>query len=94
MQDYTATYAGGGEDLYEDNDTFATAATVAMGTVIPDLVLNDQDWFKFEVLPGDAGKTLGCAPPGDGLPERNGRFRSDPQQGPRLRHHGRRRASS
>ena len=58
-QDYTATFAGGGEDLYEDNDTFATAATVAMGTVIQDLVLNDQDWFKFEVPPGDAGKTLG-----------------------------------
>ena len=58
-QNYTAAYAGGGEDLYEDNDTFATAATVAMGTVIQDLVLNDQDWFKFDVPPGDAGKTLG-----------------------------------
>ena len=75
-QDYTATYAGGGEDIYEDNDTFATAATVAVGAVIPDLVLNDQDWFKFEVLPGDAGKTLGVRLRATAFP--NGAAVSDP----------------
>ena len=58
-QDYTTTYAGVADDVFEDNDSFGTAAVVPMGTIIPDLVLRDQDWFKFYISGDDAGKTLG-----------------------------------
>jgi protocatechuate 3,4-dioxygenase beta subunit len=58
-QDYTATFVGGQDDLYEDNDSFAAAAEISMGMVIPDLVLLDEDWFKFYVPAEDAGKVLG-----------------------------------
>lgn len=76
LQDYTASYAGGADDAYENNDTFATAAIVPMGTVIPDLVLLDEDWFKFEVPAGDAGKVLGIRLFATAFP--NGTAVSDP----------------
>ena len=58
-QDYVSTYAGIADDPYEDNDSFETAVIVPLGTVITDLVLRDEDWFKFYVPASDAGKTLG-----------------------------------
>ncbi|HOW86788.1 MAG TPA: carboxypeptidase regulatory-like domain-containing protein [Candidatus Aminicenantes bacterium] len=57
-QNYVAEYPGGADDAYEDNDTFETAAAVTLGTNIPNLVLNDQDWFKVLVPAEDAGKVL------------------------------------
>ncbi len=75
-QDYTSTYAGGADDSYEENDSFAAAAVVPMGTVVPDLVLNDEDWFKFFVPAEDAGKTLGVRLTATSFP--NGTAQADP----------------
>ena len=56
-QNFVSTYAGGVDDSLEDNDSFETAAVVPLGTT-SGLVLRDEDWFKFYVAPGDAGKDL------------------------------------
>ncbi|MBP1659918.1 MAG: cell surface receptor domain protein, partial [Candidatus Aminicenantes bacterium] len=56
-QNYTATYVGGAEDIYEDNDSFASAAVLPLGTT-HDLILNDEEWFKILVPAEDAGKDL------------------------------------
>ncbi len=77
-EDYAATFLGGQDDLYEDNDSFAAAAEITMGTVIPDLVLLDQDWFKLYVPAEDAGKTLGIRVFATSFP--NGVARPDPAQ--------------
>ena len=45
------------DDIYEPNNSFAGAATITPGTYT-NLVLKDEDWFKVNILPGDAGKTL------------------------------------
>ena len=56
-QNFVSTYTGGVDDSFEDNDSFETAAVVPLGTT-SGLVLRDEDWFKFYVAPGDAGKDL------------------------------------
>jgi len=56
-QDYTATFVGGVDDIYEENDTFATARTITPGTYT-NLVWNDEDWFKILVPVEDDGKDL------------------------------------
>jgi photosystem II stability/assembly factor-like uncharacterized protein/protocatechuate 3,4-dioxygenase beta subunit len=56
-QDYTAGYPGGAEDAFEENDDLAHAALITPG-FYPDLVLNDQDWFKVNVSAADAGKDM------------------------------------
>ena len=56
-QDYVSTYAGGVDDPFEPNDSFATAREIPMGTT-SGLVLRDEDWFKVLVPAGDAGKVL------------------------------------
>ena len=67
-QNYTATFVGGAEDLYEDNEDFATAVELPLGTT-HDLVLNDVDWFKFYVPVEDAGKDLQIRLWGTGFPD-------------------------
>ena len=56
-EDYTAVFVGGVDDAYEDNDDYSTAAIISLGTT-QDLVLYDEDWFKFYVPSEDAGKDL------------------------------------
>ena len=56
-QDYTTGFQGGQDDAYENNDDFASAAVVTLGTHM-NLVLADEDWFKVQVGAGDAGKDL------------------------------------
>ena len=67
-QNYTATYVGGAEDPYEDNEDFATAVELPLGTT-HDLVLNDVDWFKFYVPASEAGKDLRIRLWGTGFPD-------------------------
>jgi|GEM_PF-1013610 len=67
-QDYAAAFAGGVDDAYEDNDTFETAASLPLGTT-HDLVLNDEEWFKFYVPAEDAGKDLKVRVWGTGFPD-------------------------
>jgi hypothetical protein len=55
-QDYTASYVGGQEDAYEENDSFAAAAELSLGTH-RSLVLSDEDWFKVLFLPKRPEKT-------------------------------------
>jgi len=75
-QDFDSTFAGGVDDLHEDNDAFGAAAVVPMGVVIPDLVLADQDWFRFDVPVEDAGKVLGIRLQATSFP--NGAAEPDP----------------
>ncbi|UCE41771.1 MAG: carboxypeptidase regulatory-like domain-containing protein, partial [Candidatus Aminicenantes bacterium] len=56
-QDYTASYVGGQDDMYENNDNFDSAAEVPLGTHT-NLVLRDEDWFKVYVSAADVGKDL------------------------------------
>ncbi len=56
-QDYAATFVGGVEDTYEENDSFETAAVIVPGTY-NDLVLADEDWFKVYVPDSDKEKIL------------------------------------
>ena len=67
-QNYTATYVGGAEDPFEDNEDFSTAVELPLGTT-HDLVLNDVDWFKFYVPVEDAGKDLRIRLWGTGFPD-------------------------
>ncbi|MEN6560318.1 MAG: carboxypeptidase regulatory-like domain-containing protein, partial [Acidobacteriota bacterium] len=67
-QDYVAAFAGGVDDAYEENDTFETAASLALGTT-HDLVLGDEEWFKFYVPADDAGKDLKVRVWGTGFPD-------------------------
>ena len=67
-QNYTATYVGGAEDIYEDNENFATAVELPLGTT-RDLILNDVDWFKFYVPIAEAGKDLKIRIWGTGFPD-------------------------
>jgi photosystem II stability/assembly factor-like uncharacterized protein len=57
LQDYTASYLPGVDDAYEDNDSFEAAKAIPLGTTT-NLVLNDEDWFKVQIGPADAGKDL------------------------------------
>ena len=57
-QNYAANYPGGQDDAYEQNDNFATASVISLGTTYTDLVLLDEDWFKVYVSAADAGKIL------------------------------------
>jgi hypothetical protein len=45
------------DDIHEENDTFASATELSLGTH-DDLVIYDEDWYKFYVSPADAGKDL------------------------------------
>jgi hypothetical protein len=56
-QDYSANYVGGQDDAYEENDDFNSASEITLGTYT-DLVLLDEDWFKFYITAADAGKDL------------------------------------
>ena len=56
-QDFISTFSGVVDDAFEDNDSFATAAVVPLGTTA-ELVLRDEDWFKVYVPAEDAGKDL------------------------------------
>jgi hypothetical protein len=50
-QDYTAVFAGGVDDAYENNDDFASAREIPLG-ITTNLVANNEDWFKVYVNPG------------------------------------------
>jgi protocatechuate 3,4-dioxygenase beta subunit len=67
-QDYTSTFVGGADDAYEENDSFGAAAIIPKGT-IPDLVLNDEDWFRIYVPAEDAGKVLRVRIAGTSYPD-------------------------
>ncbi len=56
-EDYTANFAGGEDDAYEENDDYGSAKAVSLGTHM-NLVLADEDWFMVQVEAGDAGKDL------------------------------------
>jgi hypothetical protein len=60
------------DDIYEPNNSFATAWTLTPGTYT-NLVLKDEDWFKVQVLPADAGKDLKVHIKGISYPDPNGR---------------------
>ena len=56
-ENYVMTFVGGVDDIYEDNDSLSTAAVVPQG-MTTNLVLRDEDWFRFDVTAEDAGKDL------------------------------------
>ncbi|MCJ7484798.1 MAG: carboxypeptidase regulatory-like domain-containing protein, partial [Candidatus Aminicenantes bacterium] len=68
LQNYTVTFQGGVDDAYEENDTFETARTITTGTY-PDLVQNDEDWYKIYVGPADIGKDLKIHVKGTAAPQ-------------------------
>jgi uncharacterized repeat protein (TIGR02543 family) len=71
-QDYTASYVGGQDDAYEENDTSDAAAELSLGTHTG-LVLSDFDWFKVFVPAGAAGKDLKVNLKGNYFPDPNAR---------------------
>jgi photosystem II stability/assembly factor-like uncharacterized protein len=57
-QDYTATYAGGADDAFEENDTYETAAVITPGTYENLVMGMEEDWFKVYVPASEAGKIM------------------------------------
>jgi len=70
-QGYTASFAGGQDDIYEENDNVSIAAELTLGTHT-NLVLSDADWFRVYVGAGDVGKDLKVNVKGTSYPEPNG----------------------
>ena len=75
-QDYSANYMGGQDDALEENDDFNSASEITPGTYT-DLVLLDEDWFKFYITAADAGKDLKVHLKGTSYPNPNQRFDLD-----------------
>ena len=70
-QDYVANFAGGEDDGYEENDDYASAAEVTLGTHM-NLVLADADWFKVFIPSGLEGKDLKINIKGHSYPDPSG----------------------
>jgi uncharacterized repeat protein (TIGR02543 family) len=70
-QNYTANFAGGEDDAYEDNDDPASAWEIPLGTHM-NLVLTDEDWFKVYIPAGNEDKDLRINIKALSYPEPNG----------------------